>query len=78
MNIPLWVKHRDLAIHQAQAIAHAVQETDSIFKRPTRGTAGGDRLKIRGLPAVGVGGAIPGEGELAALMQLKPHDELQP
>jgi hypothetical protein len=68
MNIPLWVKHRDLAIHQAQAIAHAIQETDHIFERPTQATAAGDERKLRGIPAIGRGvtGAIshtrPGDG----------------
>jgi hypothetical protein len=63
MNIPLWVKHRDLAIHQAQAIAAAVRESDTIFERPTHATAAGDERKLRGIPVVGargVGGAITG------------------
>jgi hypothetical protein len=67
-RVPLWVKHRDLAIHQAQTIAHALRETDTIFERPTHATAAGDERKLRGIPAIGRGvqgvinGTRPGEG----------------
>jgi hypothetical protein len=60
-TFPLWIKNRDLAIHQAHAIARAVQESDTVFTRPTYATAAGDERKLRGIPAIGRGvqGARP-------------------
>lgn len=65
MNIPLWLKHRDLAIQQAKQIAEIIRHApdDAVLERPTIATAGGDERRLRGIPVVGargVGGAITG------------------
>lgn len=60
MNISLALKHHQLKISQATAVAKACREaTDN---KTYRTTAAGDERKLRGIPAIGrgVAGAIPG------------------
>jgi hypothetical protein len=68
------VKTATLKASQGQLLARIARDTDSAIQRPTRGTAAGDRMKLRGIPTIGVGGAIPGQNEYGKLMQQKPNE----
>lgn len=77
-SILLVVKHEVEAAEAARRMARIALETAGDVRTAKGATAGGDRARLRGLPAVGAGcgsGAVRGSDPLYALLDKESRRE---
>jgi hypothetical protein len=74
--VPLLPRHRKVqeAAEDARKLNRLLDETSEVTPA-ARATAGGDRRRLRGIPAVGrgTGGAIAGTSPESALLRKQPR-----